>query len=153
MIFDNGKRYWTYGTGMPVWLCLKPNKMPPYMAILPVHVIKPVQTQYILVHTIPYQNPNENVAWSAKWKVHIWNWHRKGSSRLYTGTLKTPSLQHSNLGRFKTQFAVICHWCNFKNSPQSNREMRAAMPRAGRRPTVALRNLNTKEFLRNPKKS
>jgi hypothetical protein len=76
---------------------------------------------------------------------------QKCHSRLYTGTLRTDGPQRSNLGRFKTQFAVICHWCNFKNSPQSNREMRSAMPRAGRRPAVALRN--TKEFLRNPKKS
>ncbi len=45
----------------------------------------------------PYQNPNQNVAWSAKWKFHIWYWRRKGSSRLYTGTLKTQRLQRSNL--------------------------------------------------------
>jgi hypothetical protein len=45
--------------------------------------------------------------------------------------------QRSNLGRFKTQFAVICHWCNFKNSQQSNREMRSAMQCAGRRPTTS----------------
>ncbi len=31
-------------------------------------------------------------------------------------------------------------WCNFKNSQRSNREMRSAMPRAGRRHTVVLRN-------------
>ncbi len=49
----------------------------------------------------PYQNPDEldDVAWSAKWKVHIWDWHSQ-ASRLYTGTLKTPPLQRSNLGRF-----------------------------------------------------
>jgi hypothetical protein len=63
------------------------------------------------------------------------------SSRQYTGTLtrKVPRFQRSNLGRFKTQqLAVICHRCNFKNSPQSNlnRETgRSAMQRAGRRPT------------------
>jgi hypothetical protein len=58
--------------------------------------------------------------------------------------LKTPLHQRSNpsLGRFKTQFAVIGHWCNFKNSQQSNREMRAAMPRPWRRPTVALTSAN-----------
>ncbi len=31
---------------------------------------------------------------------------------------------------------VFRDWCNFKNSKQSNREMRSAMPRAGRRPTT-----------------
>ncbi len=30
---------------------------------------------------IPFQNPDENVAWSAKWKVHIWNWLRECHSR------------------------------------------------------------------------
>ncbi len=54
MSFDNGKRYWVYGTGK--WLCLKPNKVtqPEYMAIL--HVIKPVHTStwYILVHNGMY---------------------------------------------------------------------------------------------------
>ncbi len=39
--------YWTV-----MWLCSKPNKVPQYMAIL--HVIKPVQTCYILVHTGMY---------------------------------------------------------------------------------------------------
>ncbi len=39
-----------YWTGM--WLCLKPNELPQYMAIL--HVIRPLQTQYILVHTGMY---------------------------------------------------------------------------------------------------
>jgi hypothetical protein len=65
--------------------------------------------------------------------------------------LKSLLDQCSNLGRFKTQFTLICHydWCNFKNSQQSNREMCSAMPRAGRRPTVVLRN--SKELLRNPK--
>jgi hypothetical protein len=44
--------------------------------------------------------------------------------------------QRSNLRRFKTQFAVICHWGNFKDSLQTNHEMRSAMPRAGRWPTT-----------------
>ncbi len=85
----------------------------------------------------PYQKADENVALSAKWKVHIWNRLRECTGRLYIGTLKRYPHQRSNLRRFKTQFEVICHWCNFKNSPQSNREMRWAMPRAGRRPTTS----------------
>ncbi len=45
--------------------------------------------------------------------------------------------QAGNLGRFKTQFAVICHWCNFENSLQSiHCEMRSGMQRAGRLPTT-----------------
>ncbi len=54
-------------------------------------------TKIFLNWTNPYQNPDENVVLSAKWKVHIWDRHRKGSSRLYTGTLKTLHLQRSNL--------------------------------------------------------
>ncbi len=91
----------------------------------------------------PYQNPNEIVAWSAEWKVHIWNWLRECHSRLYTGTLKTPGLQRSNFRRLKIKLKhsslLFAIGTVFKIT-QSNREMCAAMPRAGRRPTVALRN-------------
>ena len=62
---------------------------------------------------------------------------RKCSSRLYTGTLKCYPLQRSNFRRLKINLKLT--WRPFAigavfKTPQPNREMRAAMPRAGRRP-------------------
>ncbi len=86
----------------------------------------------------PFQKPIENDALSAKWNVHIWNRLWKCSSRLYAGTLKTPGLQRSNFRRLKINqkftsrpFAISAIFI----TPQSKREMRAAMLRGGRRPT------------------
>jgi len=49
--FDNEKGYCVYGTG--TWWCLNSKIVPDFMAIK--HVIVPVQTQYILVHTCMYR--------------------------------------------------------------------------------------------------
>ena len=49
--FDNGKGYCVYWTGM--WRCLKTKTVSDFMAII--HVIIPVQTQYIPVHTGMYR--------------------------------------------------------------------------------------------------
>ncbi len=48
--FDNGKGYCVYWTGL--WWCLKTKTVSDFMAII--HVIVPVQTQYIPVHTGMY---------------------------------------------------------------------------------------------------
>ena len=48
--FDNGKRYCVYETG--TWWCLKSKTVPDFMAII--HVIIPVHTEYIPVHTGMY---------------------------------------------------------------------------------------------------
>jgi hypothetical protein len=49
--FDNEKGYCVYGTG--TWWCLNSKTVPDFMAIK--HVIVPVQTQYIPVHTCMYR--------------------------------------------------------------------------------------------------
>ncbi len=93
----------------------------------------------------PFPKPIENVALSAKWNVHIWNRLWKCSSRLYTGTLKTPGLQRSNFRRLKIQLKLT--WRPFAigaifKIPQSHREMCAGMPPAARRPTYSVNSVN-----------
>ncbi len=67
----------------------------------------------------PFPKPIENVVFSAKWNVHIWNRLRKCFSWLYTGTLKRYPLQSSNFRRLKINLESSCcdllleHFLNF----------------------------------------
>ena len=59
---------------------------------------------------------------------------------MYTGTLRTDGPQRSNFRRLKIKlkhFSQLFAIGAVFKTPQSNREMRTAMPRAGRRPTTS----------------
>ncbi len=93
----------------------------------------------------PFQKPIENVALSANWNVHIWNWLRECYSRLYTGTQKRCPLQSSNFRWLKIQLKLT--WRPFAigaifKTPRSHRRMCAGMPRTARRPTYAVNSVN-----------
>ncbi len=84
----------------------------------------------------PFQKPIENVVFSAKWNVHIWNRLRECYSSLYTGMLKTPGPQRSNFRRLKFQLKLT--WLPFAigaifKTPQSNAKcaLECRAPRAG----------------------
>ncbi len=99
----------------------------------------------VLCNRDPFQKPIENDALSAKWSVHIWNRLWKCSSRLYTGTLKTPLLQRSNFRRLKISLkSSDCDLLleHFQNFSQSHREMCPGIPRPARRPTNSENSVN-----------
>ncbi len=83
---------------------------------------------------------------SAKWNVHIWNWLRIALvgctlERFFTN-------QRSNFWRLEFELKLTGTWLPFAidvsfKTPQSNRKMRARMPRAARRPTYLANSVNS----------